>query len=97
MRNYRLKIKEIRLSKKMTQKELARKVGISRNFLSEIENDKYDIKLSLLCSIACALNTTPRKLIIYKNRKVEIIKTLILYLALNDLIARYFDNHDLLI
>jgi len=68
MDQYRLKIKEIRLAKKLTQTELAKKVGISRNFLSEIENGKYDIRLTLLCDIALALDTTPRKLIVYKNK-----------------------------
>lgn len=67
MDKYKLKIKEFRHAKKLTQKQLAEKVGISRNFLSEIENGKYDIRLSLLCNIAEALDTTPKQLIVYKK------------------------------
>lgn len=67
MDKYKLKIKAFRTAKKLTQKQLAEKVGISRNFLSEIENGKYDIRLSLLCTIAEALDTIPRKLIEYKK------------------------------
>ncbi|MGH4139244.1 helix-turn-helix transcriptional regulator [Clostridium sp.] len=89
MDNYKLKIKEIRLTKKLTQTELTREVGVSRNFLSEIENNKYDIKLSLLCNIAWALDTTPRKLIIYKNKKKGIIKTLIFTISIGRLILDY--------
>lgn len=63
---YTLKIKEFRNAKKLTQKQLAEKVGISRNFLSEIENDKWDIKLDLLIKIGKALGIHPSKLIKYK-------------------------------
>jgi transcriptional regulator with XRE-family HTH domain len=64
---YKLKIKEFRKASKLTQKQLAEKVGISRSFLSEIENNKYDIRLSLLCTISEALDTIPRELIEYKK------------------------------
>jgi transcriptional regulator with XRE-family HTH domain len=60
---YRLKIKEFRKLKGLTQKELALKVGISQNFLSEIENCKYDISLALFCRISIALEVSPYELI----------------------------------
>lgn len=59
---YKLKIKKYRKLKRITQKELARKINISQNFLSEIENHKYDIKLSMLCKIAKELNVSPKNL-----------------------------------
>jgi len=67
MDKYKLRIKEFRKVKNLTQTQLAKKVGISRNFLSEIENGKYDIRLSLLCTISEALDSSPRELIEYKK------------------------------
>ncbi|WP_084647495.1 helix-turn-helix domain-containing protein [Clostridium estertheticum] len=67
MDEYRLRIREKRLVKRMTQMQLAAKVGISRNFLSEIERGKYDIHLSLLCKFSRALNSSPGNLIEYKK------------------------------
>lgn len=63
MVNYKLKIKHYRILKKLSQKELAAIAGISQSFLSEIENRRYDIKLSLLCRIADALEMDPFKLV----------------------------------
>jgi DNA-binding XRE family transcriptional regulator len=44
-------IKEARLEKKLTQEELALKSGISRSFISKIENDAGDISISVLQKI----------------------------------------------
>lgn len=66
---YKLKIKEIRRSKGITQKKLAAKVGISQNFLSEIENGKYDIRLSLIYKIGIALQVNPFTLIEFDLKK----------------------------
>ncbi|WP_242863843.1 helix-turn-helix domain-containing protein [Clostridium tepidiprofundi] len=64
---YELMIKEYRLKKNLTQKELALALDISQSYLSEIENGKYDIKLSLLCKIANALDVLPAELFIYSK------------------------------
>jgi len=64
---YTLKIKYFRNAKKITQKQLAEKIGISQNYLSEIENNKWDIKLDLLIKISKILKVDPRKLIDYKT------------------------------
>jgi len=66
MDDYKLKIKKFREKRKLTQKELALKIEISQSFLSEIENGKYDIKLSMLCKISKTLKVAPGKLIEYK-------------------------------
>ncbi|MBU3145530.1 helix-turn-helix domain-containing protein [Clostridium sp. CF012] len=66
MDNYKLKIKAYRNCRKLTQKQLAENIGISRSFLSEIENDKWDIKISLLIKISKTLKVAPCKLIKYK-------------------------------
>ena len=62
---YALKIKEFRKKKGLTQKQLAEKVGISRSFLGEIENGKWDIGLTLLIKISNILGVHPSKLIKY--------------------------------
>lgn len=50
--NYKLKVKEIRKQKGIYQKDLAYKIGISSNYLSELEHTKFDIRLGLLLKIA---------------------------------------------
>jgi transcriptional regulator with XRE-family HTH domain len=52
MDTYKLKIKEIRRRKGLTQKKLAEKIGVSRSYFADLENGKYDIKLSLLIMIS---------------------------------------------
>ncbi len=44
-------IQEARKQKKMTQEELANKVGTTKNYISRIENDASDIRLSTLMRI----------------------------------------------
>lgn len=59
----KLKIREYRKLKGFTQIELAKKIGISRSFLSELESSKYDISMSLLLRIADVLELCPFKLV----------------------------------
>lgn len=65
---YKLKIKLIREEKLLSQKELAFRIDISQNYLSEIENGKYDIKLSLLYKISQILEVYPFELVEFKNK-----------------------------
>ena len=44
-------LQEARKKKKMTQEELARRVGTTKNYISRIENDASDIRLSTLMRI----------------------------------------------
>lgn len=44
-------IQEARKKKHLTQKELALKVGTTKNYISRIENDASDIRLSTLIRI----------------------------------------------
>ena len=55
------KVKEIREERNMTQEELERKSGISRQTISAIENGKVkpgDVKVGTLMALASALETT---------------------------------------
>lgn len=60
--NYRLKIKEIRMQKGISQKELAKRISISSNYLSELEHTKFDIRFGLLLEIAKELNVDMKDL-----------------------------------
>lgn len=60
--NYRLKIKEIRIQKGLSQKYLAEKIGISNTYLSELEHTKFDIRLGLLLEISKELNVDVKDL-----------------------------------
>lgn len=53
------RVKEIREQKKMTQEELERKSGVSRQTISAIENNKADnVMVGTLLALANALGTT---------------------------------------
>ena len=53
------RVKEIREQKKMTQEELERRSGVSRQTISAIENDRAgEVKVCTLLALASALDTT---------------------------------------
>lgn len=54
--NYKLKISIARMKKGLSQNELAKRIGISANYLSELEHNKFDIRFGLLLRIAEELN-----------------------------------------
>ncbi|MGG3115253.1 helix-turn-helix transcriptional regulator [Bacillus paranthracis] len=56
------KIPKLRREKKITQEELSSKVGITRAYLSNIENGKHKPSLDVALKIAKALNTTVEKI-----------------------------------
>lgn len=60
-----LLIRDVRIEKKMTQKQLAELVPISQSYLSELECNKKNPTLQLLCNIAEALSVDPSKLVHY--------------------------------
>ena len=62
MNNHKLKIKEIRKMKNLSGFDISQKIGISQSYFSDLENQKYDIKLSLLLDIGRALGVCPYKL-----------------------------------
>ncbi|MEN1968430.1 helix-turn-helix transcriptional regulator [Lentibacillus sp. N15] len=51
------KVKEYRMQMKFTQMELARRVGVARQTINLIENNKYNPSLSLCISLAKELRT----------------------------------------
>lgn len=64
-------IQNLRRQKLMSQKELAKKVGISRSYLSEVENSKSVPNAILSILIAKALKTTVEKIFTQDVQRVE--------------------------
>lgn len=52
------KIKNLRKERKLTQVELAKKSNISRSYLTDIENDRYNPSIETLKAIANSLEVT---------------------------------------
>lgn len=60
-------IREKRKGKGISQEELAKKCGVSRQTVNAIENNKYDPTLSLAFKLAKLLNTTVDELFLPGN------------------------------
>lgn len=56
-------LKEIRVSKKITQSELAEKLGADKSFVSNIENGKTNPTLSTITGLAKALGVPANELL----------------------------------
>lgn len=56
-------IKKYRMAQKMTQKELAEKANISRSYLADVENGRYNPSIDVLNAIAHALNMPASELL----------------------------------
>ncbi|MGK5093748.1 helix-turn-helix transcriptional regulator [Deltaproteobacteria bacterium TL4] len=69
-----VKIKEIRKQKKMSQEELAEKVGINQNHLSRLETGKYKPSIDALKRLADALEVSADYLLSDTDDKPEEIR-----------------------
>lgn len=63
MKEIKLKIKKYRELKELSLGELAKKTGLSKSYLSEIENGKKVCSLKILYKIGNTLNICPALLI----------------------------------
>lgn len=61
------RIKELRKSGGMRQEDLAKALGVSRQTINAIENDKYNPTLELAMRLAKYLNTTVEKIFILEE------------------------------
>lgn len=55
-------IKKLRQSKKLRQEDLANLLGVSRQTIIAVENDRYNPSLELAMKLARVLNTTVEEL-----------------------------------
>jgi Predicted transcriptional regulators len=60
------RIRELRKELKISQDELAKLCGVSRQTINAIENDKYDPSLALAFKLAKHLRTTVDQLFIFE-------------------------------
>ncbi len=61
------RIRELRKTMKLSQDEMAKLCGVTRQTIHAIENNKYDPTLSLAFKLAKHLNTTVDELLIAGN------------------------------
>ena len=61
------KIRELRKALGISQEELAKKCGVSRQTVNAIENNKYNPTLELAMRLARFLNTTVEELFILED------------------------------
>ncbi|MBE6075931.1 MAG: helix-turn-helix transcriptional regulator [Clostridium lundense] len=57
-------IKKLRKSKNLRQEDLAQNLGVSRQTIIAIENDRYNPTLELAMKLARELNTTVEELFV---------------------------------
>ncbi len=62
-------IKEIRIKKNMSLRKLAELSGVSKSYLSELENNLKCPSILILCRLADALEVDIKELFSYKNKK----------------------------
>lgn len=60
------KIRLLRKKQKISQEDLAKKCGVSRQTINAIENNKYDPSLSLAFQLAKVLEVTVDELFIFE-------------------------------
>ena len=61
------KVKELRKERHLTQDELAQAVGVSRQTINAIENDKYNPTLELAIKLARYINIHVEELFILED------------------------------
>lgn len=86
---YKLKIKEFRNEKHLTQQELSNLTGVSRNYISELENAEHSATIEILMMLSIGLNVRPDKLIEQKRDEMiledrQILKNKIIELILKN-------------
>ena len=62
-------LRELRRERKFTQDELAKALGVSRQTINAIENDKYNPTLELAIRLARFLDIPVEKLFILEDEK----------------------------
>ena len=65
---FKSRIKELRARYDLTQEELASKVGVRRETIGHIENNKYNLSLILAYKISRALNSTVEEVFIFDEQ-----------------------------
>ncbi len=59
----KLRIKEIRVARGLTQEELANKIQFSRSYLAQLESGARELTTKKLAAIAAALEVDPKEIV----------------------------------
>jgi len=78
------RIKEQRTLMQMTQEELAEALCVKKSTVSMYENDKVDIKGSILVEISKVLNTSPNYLLGLEDSDEDLMELVSIYKALKN-------------
>ncbi|EFI68616.1 helix-turn-helix transcriptional regulator [Lysinibacillus sp. HST-98] len=65
------RIRELRKLKKITQEELSKQVGVSRQSIIAIESGKFNPSLELAYNISKAFNSTIEEVFIFEEEENE--------------------------
>lgn len=65
------RIRELRKFKKITQEELSKQVGVSRQSIIAIESGKFNPSLELAYNISKAFNSTIEEVFIFEEEENE--------------------------
>jgi transcriptional regulator with XRE-family HTH domain len=57
-----LNLARLRKKKKLSQRQLSKRAGVSRSYISELESFKYDPS-KVICKLCIALECTPSELL----------------------------------
>lgn len=87
------RIREQRILMKMTQEELAEALHIKKSTVSMYENDKVDIKGSILIELSKVLNTSPNYLLGLEENKDLIEIGIMLKAIKNENLRQSVVNH----
>ncbi len=78
------RIREQRCRMNLTQEELAEALCIKKSTISMYENDKVDIKTSILVDLSKALNTSPNYLLGLEESDEDLMELVSIYKALKN-------------
>ena len=64
---YKLKVKEYRVEKKWSQKQLATRSGVSQSAISYIEHSERNPSIDTIAKLGIALGISPHDLIVFHD------------------------------
>lgn len=78
------RIREQRILMQMTQEELAEELCVKKSTVSMYENDKVDIKGSILIELSKVLNTSPNYLLGQEDSDEDLVELVSIYKSLKN-------------
>jgi len=67
----KLKLRELRRQKRMSQQKLSMKSGVAKGYISQIEKGQYKPTIDIICKLCNALGCTPNDLLDCKGDELN--------------------------